>query len=654
MEAHIAPAKSLMCWMRDGAVKLRLEATGPASDKPILVHDLLKEAAEKSPDAIALGQKVNGEWQTYNYKQYYSIVKQVARAFIKLGLEPFNGVGIIGFNSPEWFFADLAAVFAGGLATGIYTTNSPDACHYVADNARCNIIVVENDQQLQKILQIRAKLSHLKAIIQYTGQPKEKYPDVYSWSEMLQLGAEEDVLNELLEKRLAAQAANKCCTLIYTSGTTGNPKGVMLSHDNLTWSARQLCKVAHAEFAAEVGISYLPLSHVAAQIVDLYGPIACSASVYFAQPDALKGSLGKTLKEVRPTTFLGVPRVWEKMHEAMVAIGKNNGFVKRSIASWARGVGLYNNLAAMNGASRSFTFSIADMLVFSKVKAALGLDRCKMCCSGAAPMNKDTLDFFLSLDLPVMEVYGMSESTGMQAMETPWKYRMGSCGCDFLGVKTIIDEPDKEGNGEILMEGRHVFMGYLNMEDQTRATIDEKGRLHSGDVGRKDEDGFLHITGRIKELLITAGGENVPPVPIEDRLKVELPAISNCMLIGDKRKFLSMLITIRSEINADTQEPTNRLSPVALQWARSLGSDAVLVSDVQRDVALLKSVQAAVDRVNKAATSRAQCVQKWCILPRDFSEHGGELGPTLKLKRSVVEKMYHNTIDEFYSETPND
>jgi long-chain-fatty-acid--CoA ligase ACSBG len=428
----------------------------------------------------------------------------------------------------------------------------------------------------------------------------------------------------------------------------------MLSHDNLTWSARGLCSLVSAENCTEVGISYLPLSHIAAQIVDIYGPISCAAAVYFAQPDALKGSLGATLKEVRPTTFLGVPRVWEKMQEAMTAIGKSSGMIKQMIASWAKGVGLESNIAAMNGGSKSFMFSLADMVVFSKVRAALGLDRCRLMASGAAPMSRETLEFFLSLNIPIMEVYGMSESTAIQAMAVPWCFRIGSVGREFPGVSTVINNPDEDGNGEILMDGRHVFMGYLNMDDVTQETIDEKGRLHSGDIGRIDEDGFMYVTGRIKELIITAGGENVPPVPIEDRLKAELPAVSNCMLIGDKRKFLSLLITLKTEINEDTQEPTEKLLPVVLNWCRSNDSPAMTVGDVQHDVALLKSIQAAIDRVNKSATSRAQCIQKWCILPRDFSVFGGELGPTLKLKRSVVEQLYHHTIDEFYAENVGD
>jgi long-chain-fatty-acid--CoA ligase ACSBG len=239
-------------------------------------------------------------------------------------------------------------------------------------------------------------------------------------------------------------------------------------------------------------------------------------------------------------------------------------------------------------------------------------------------------------------------------MAVPWCFRIGSVGREFPGVSTVINNPDEDGNGEILMDGRHVFMGYLNMDDVTQETIDEKGRLHSGDIGRIDEDGFMYVTGRIKELIITAGGENVPPVPIEDRLKAELPAVSNCMLIGDKRKFLSLLITLKTEINEDTQEPTEKLLPVVLNWCRSNDSPAMTVGDVQHDVALLKSIQAAIDRVNKSATSRAQCIQKWCILPRDFSVFGGELGPTLKLKRSVVEQLYHHTIDEFYAENVGD
>lgn len=647
---EVLATDNLMTWLEDGCVKLRMESSGPASEKPVSVVTAFKKTVDKNPEHKALAAKVNGQWKYYSYRKFYSLVRQAARAFIKLGLEPCHGVGILGFNSPEWFISDLASIFAGGFATGIYTTNNAEACHYVAENAKCNIIVVENDQQLQKFLQVRSRLPHLKAIVQYSGKPKADLPNVYSWDQMMALGSED--LEPELEKRIRQLAPNMCCTLIYTSGTTGNPKGVMISHDNIIWTAKMIVRALDAKFNQEIIVTYLPLSHIAGQLIDIFGPMICGGTIYFAQPDALKGSLGVTLKEARPTFFLGVPRVWEKMQEAMLAVAKSNGAVTRSVAAWAKKVGLKGNQAIMNGDSTPVFFGLANRLVFKKVRLALGLDRCKICLSGAAPIMKETLDFFFGLNIPIFEVYGMSESSGPHTVATPSTFFITSVGKEFPGAKTLLADRDADGNGEICMGGRHVFMGYLNMEDKTREAIDSNGWLHSGDIGKKDAKGFLYITGRIKELIITAGGENIPPVLIEDKVKECLPCISNCMLIGDKRKFLSMLLTLKTEVDTDTLEPKDRLIPAAVDWCKSVGSQAKTVTDVigKQDVAVLKAIQAGIDAANKRATSRAQCIQKWSVLPRDFSVPGGELGPTLKLKRQVVTKMYAHTIDAFYAD----
>jgi long-chain-fatty-acid--CoA ligase ACSBG len=376
------------------------------------------------------------------------------------------------------------------------------------------------------------------------------------------------------------------------------------------------------------------------------------ATVHFAEPDALKGSLKNTMVEVRPTVFFGVPRVWEKLQEGIIAAGRANSSTKRRIVAWAMNVGLRSNLHLMRGHPRVLCYTIAKSLVFDKVRSALGLDRCRLCVSGAAPLSKKTFEFFMSLDILLIEVYGMSESTGPHTIQLPWSYNIGSIGKEFTGATTLLFDVNKDlkGEGEICMNGRHVFMGYLNMPDKTKEAIDNEGWLHSGDIGRKDPYGYLFITGRIKELIITAGGENIPPVPIEDKVKEALPCVSNCMLIGDKRKFLSMLLTLKTDINSETGEPTERLATSAAIWCRSIGSSANTVQEVidEDDTKVLQAIQKGIDFVNKKATSRAQCIQKWTILPKDFSIPGGELGPTLKLKRPDILRIYATTIDAFY------
>lgn len=365
-----------------------------------------------------------------------------------------------------------------------------------------------------------------------------------SWSDVLILG--KAMRDTALEDRLRRIAINQCCTLIYTSGTTGAPKGVMLSHDNITFTTAANANNIDLTYGKESFVSYLPLSHVAAQMADIYVCMYASAKVVFAQPDALKGTLINTLKEARPSRILGVPRVWEKIYERMMEVGRKTTGLKKCIATWAKSIGAETNQRRQEqNFSKPVGYTVANSIVFKKVKAALGLDRCQLFLSGAAPLSTEIMSYFHSLDICLTEIYGMSESTGPHTICLPKMFKVGSVGQTVPGCYTQIMNPDKEGNGEICMGGRNVCMGYLLMEDKTHEAIDNDGWLHSGDIGKLDRDGFLYITGRIKELIITAGGENIPPVFIEDSLKAELPCISNAMLIGDKRKFLSILLTMK-------------------------------------------------------------------------------------------------------------
>ncbi|TSY41751.1 Long-chain-fatty-acid--CoA ligase ACSBG2 [Bagarius yarrelli] len=463
--------------------------SGPAAETPLTVNELFKRSVEQYGNRTALGWKEGEQWRKINYQEYYRECRTAAKSFLKA------------------------------------------ACHYVAENCQANVLVVENHKQLQKILQIQDKLPHLKAIIQYKDALKEKKPNLYTWEEFMELGRNEP--DAPLDDIIASQKPNQCCTLIYTSGTTGQPKG-------LTWTAFTTTHTVRiTEETKEVVVSYLPLSHIAAQMVDIWIAMKVGGATYFAQPDALKGSLVNTLREVRPTAFLGVPRVWEKMQEKMKETGAKSSTMRRKVASWAKNVGLNTNLSRMeqsDGTTRSpLNYRLAKRLVFRKVRKALGLDRCIRCYTGAAPITKDTLEFFFSLDIPLFEL----------------------CGKVLAGCQTKIVNPDSDGNGEICFWGRHVFMGYLNMDDKTEETLDAEGWLHSGDLGKHDENNFLSniyvcvCVCVVTELIITAGGENIPPVPIEDAVKEALPIISNAMLIGDKRKFLSMLLTIKKRKRKD-------------------------------------------------------------------------------------------------------
>lgn len=451
------------------------------------------------------------------------------------------------------------------------------------------------------------------------------------WKDFLEFGNDEP--DTIVADRIKEQAPNQCCTLIYTSGTTGNPKGVMLSHDNMTWTARATINYVGLQMQSEIVVSYLPLSHVAAQVVDILGMMSAAGTVYFAQPDALKGSLGVTLREARPTVFLGVPRVWEKMQEKMLEFGRTLSGTKKKISRWAKGIGYRGSIAQMKGESVPWGWTLAHLLVFNRLKRTLGLDRCRMCVTAAAPITKETLDYFMSLTLPLLEVYGMSESSGPHTLSKTDKFCATSVGVTAPGFCTKLNNPDADGNGEVCMWSRNVFMGYLNDEKNTKESINPEGWLMSGDVGKEDSNGFIYITGRIKEILITAGGENVAPVPIEDHVKEALPCLSNAMLIGDKRKFLSILLTLKCELDEEG-EPLDKLTPAAMEWLQEnagCGPEVTNVTQVcqlaeDATSPLSKAISAGLDRANQASVSRASRVQKWKILPKDFTLPGGELG----------------------------
>lgn len=643
--------EKLWTTVTNGTVRLRIDSSCPQT--PVTVHEIFWECVDKYGSLTALSSKKDGIWEHITFQEYYQLCRQSAKAFLKLGLKQFYSVGILGFNSPEWFISAVGTVFAGGITTGIYTTNSPEACYYVAKDCRANIIVVENHKQLEKILQIWEKLPHLQAVVQYKGSLQVKRSDLYTWKEFMELG--NDISDEQLNDVIQSQKPNQCCVLIYTSGTTGNPKGVMLSHDNITWTAAHASRAGDmqpAEIQQETIVSYLPLSHIAAQIYDLWTGIKWGEHVYFANPDALKGTLVDTLKEAQPTSYMGVPRIWEKIMERIKEVSAQAGIFRRKMLSWAMSVSLERNLnPSSNDERKLFLPAVADFLVLSKIRKMLGFSCCQKHFSGAAPISTETLEFFLGLNITLYEAYGMSETSGPHVMSGPHTHRFQCCGKAVPGCQMKLVNKDPDGCGEICFWGRTVFMGYLNMEDKTRDVFDEDGWLHSGDIGKIDSEGFLQVTGRIKELIITAGGENIPPIPIEDAVKRYLPIVSNAVLIGDRRKFLSMLLTLKSTVDLDILEPLDKLTPEAIQFCREVGSKATTITEIvgQKDKAVYRAIQEGIDKVNSEAVSNAQRIQKWTVLSKDFSIAGGEMGPTMKIKRHAIVDKYNKDVEAFYS-----
>jgi long-subunit acyl-CoA synthetase (AMP-forming) len=588
------------------------------------IMDVMDATVAKHGANVALKAKRNGAWEAMTWREYYHQVKSTARAFMALGLEQGKSVNILGNNCPQWFISNLAAIFAGAVPGGIYTTSSPEQCQFIAGHSEANVVVVEDAQQLAKFKSIWSQLPDLKAVVMMRGSDDD--PRVYAWEDLPPLAGK--IPETELDARMENQEPDDCCTLIYTSGTTGNPKGVMISHDNATWTARQAAAVTGGRPNDEI-ISYLPLSHIAEQVVSLLVPLTVGCTTWFAES---LDRLGDNLREVRPTMFVGVPRVWEKMQAKMAAAGAQNSGLKKKIAAWARGKGLANGYARQEGNPPPAFFNMAHKLVFSKVRERLGLDRCRLFISTAAPISQDTLEFFMSLDIPITEVYGMSECTGPAtvSLPEPHQYRTGWAGPAMPGTEIAVSE-----EGEVLMRGRHVFKGYFKNEAATQETIDSEGWLHSGDVGVIDDKGFLKITDRMKELIITAGGENVPPQVLEGKYK-SIAVLNQVVVVGDRRKHMAALFT---------------LDPVKIEpTAAVAGSKAATAAEALACPQFQAYLQEEVDRVN-ATLPRAWGIKKFVVLPEELSIEGGELTPTMKLKRRVVFSKYANEIESLYAST---
>eukprot|EP01035_Chromulina_nebulosa_P020864 gene20864-27042_t len=648
-----------------GYVEPVIGESGAASFPARTVIETFYSTVQKHGDRNALAVKipVDGktpkDWKFWTWNQYWNDCRLFAKSLVHLNVSSFRVINILGFNSPEWFIANTGAIMGAGIAAGIYTTNNPEACKYITLHSQAEVVVVEGNKQLEKYTKVNiSDLTFLKAIVVW-GEPideklKSKFVvPVYTWDTFLTLGSKID--DDVIDSRLSLVKPGNCSTLIYTSGTTGPPKAVMISHDNITWTTKVIADHYMDLNHTERIVSYLPLSHIAAQVVDIHAVMYLGGCTYFALPDALKGSLTVTLRDVRPTFFFGVPRVWEKIQEKMVQLGRESTGIKKLLATWAKSIGLEHSKRAQYGedGSAPWGYGCANTIVLSKIKEALGLEQCKGCFSAAAPIAPETVWYFASLDLPIYEVFGQSECTGPHTVSFAKKWRVGYVGRPIPGSESKLDPI----NGELSYRGRHIFMGYMHMPDKTAETIDNEGYLHSGDVAEfdgnddpnvKSPSGFLRITGRIKELIITAGGENIPPVLIENEMKAALVAVSNAMVVGERKKFLCMLITLKTEIDPESGAPTDKLAADSLFVAKQIGSNATTVQEAINDPLWTKYINDGVKVGNSKTTSNAQIIQKWKILPVDFSEKGGELTPTLKLKRNVATEKYASVIDALY------
>lgn len=562
--------------------------------------------SERLADRPAFHTRDDAGWSSITWAGYGEYVRSAAAALIALGVLREDAVAILGFNRPEWVVFDVAAMAIGATPAGIYATNSPSECAHILSHSQARVVLVEDEAQWEKVAEVRDQLPHLQHIVLMARAHVVDEMTV-SWGEFLDLGGPED--EKEVDRRLHELEPGDSATLIYTSGTTGPPKGVILSHENLAWTARAAVDLFHIS-AEDTTLSYLPLSHIAEQVFSIHTAAQSGHQVYFARSIE---SLRSDLTAARPSVFFGVPRVWESIERGVTRELARLDGPRAAVAGWARQVATRVNGARNEGRGPGIPdtvqYETAKRVLLDRVRREIGLDHCRLALSGAAPVAAGVLESLASVDIVVRDVYGQSEDTGPTSINLPGATRFGTVGRAFPGTEVSL-----AADGEVIVGGPHVFKGYLRDEVATKETL-INGRLATGDIGSFDDDGFLTITGRKKEIIITSGGKNVAPRPIEQMLKRH-GVVSDAVVIGDGMDYLTALIVVDEDEVGDAGDGEER-------------------------------VAAAVDEVNEQL-AKAEEIRRFSILERPMSIETGELTPTLKVKRGVVVRQFADTIAAMY------
>ena len=596
------------------------------------ICDHLRETAENSGGAPALSDQAGDGtgWQTLTWGQTRQQVLELAAGFAALGLAKGERVALMLPNRSEHILADLATVHAGGTPVTFYATLAADQIAYVAGDCDARIAVLDGAAELVRWQQILDRLPGVKKIIVRDPAACPAGDQYLTWDAFAALGQERFAADPgAVTARIAAVGPEDPVTLLYTSGTTGNPKGVLLTHHNVLYEVAAAASTGSV--ATEVRwVSYLPLAHIAERMFSIYLPVATAGHVHFCpQPTELVRLLGV----VRPTSFFGVPRVWEKVRagiQALLTMEQDEG--KREAVARAMDTGRRYVQSRQFGHSAppglEEEFARADQAVLGPIRSLLGLGEAQVVSSAAAPLPPDVGDFFAGLGMTILDIYGMTETTGAFTSNTPGVFKLGTVGRVFPGMEVRI-----AGDGEICVRGPITTPGYLNLPEQTAALIDADGWLHTGDIGRLDDDGFLSVVDRKKELIITAGGENVSPAAIENLL-VAHPLIGQALAFGDMRPYVVALLTLDGE--------------VAPAWAKAHGVEAASLPELAAHPVVLAAVGEAVSAANERL-ARVQQVKRWRLLPVEWTADTEELTPTLKLKRRIVHAKYADDIDGLYA-----
>ena len=592
---------------------------------PRLFWDSVKSRGER----VAMREKDLGIWQEISWSHYGEKAKLTGLALHTLGLEKGNVVSIASEGNPEWLYTDMGTIGAGGISSGVYTTDSAAQVKYLVNDSATKFYFAENEEQLDKILEVRGECPTLKQIIVFDMEGLNDFHDdqVISYEEFLKVGEKTDQENpDLWESLVNNVSPDDIAILVYTSGTTGPSKGAMINHTNLLYSINTGYDIFDV-MEHEEQLSFLPLCHILERSVSVMIPLKTGAVVNFAESI---DTVPENIREVSPTVFIAVPRIWEKFYSSITILMKDATFIGKFFYQFSINVGSKYKEYFIDGKepplSLKLSYWICNQLVLKNIKKLLGLNNCRYALSGAAPISPDLINWYLSLGIDMREGWGMTETAGVGTAFYSREIKLGHVGRAVNDSEVRIAQ-----DGEILFRGPGVFCGYLNKPEQTKETLID-GWLHTGDVGEIDNYGNLKITDRKKDIIITAGGKNISPSEIENELKFS-PFISDAVVIGDKRKFLSCLIMIDEE-NVMKHAQDN---DIPFSNFESLCKSEEIVSLIDDEV----------NKVNKKFASVEQ-VKKFSLIDIQLTAEDDELTPTMKLKRKFINQKYGDIIESMY------
>lgn len=588
---------------------------------------LLLHHAATRPDDVALRHKRLGRWQEWTWEEYARQTARVACGLLELGVRPGDRVAIHAENRPEWLLADLAAQGIGAISVGVYPTSPSAEVEYLLGHSESVVLVAEDEEQLDKTLAVRDRLPALKAIvvIDPRGVRQIDGETILTW-EQLELLGERRPQSEFAE-RVERLRPEDTAIVVYTSGTTGPPKGAMITHANLHAAGAAYRRVYETTPRDEV-LSYLPLCHIAERLISVGGALHAGYVVNFGEDS---DTFQTDLREVQPTFFLGVPRVWEKMMAGVEIRIADASPLKR--LTYRLGIRMGRRVAAHRlrgrfGLADRLLYGLGWLLLYRPLRDKLGMRRVRTALSGAAPIAPEVLHWLWAIGVPVREGYGQTENTAMATYTPADDVRIGTVGRPLEEVELRIAD-----DGEILTRSPGVFAGYLKDPEATAATIDPEGWLRTGDVGELDADGFLKITDRKKDIIITAGGKNISPSEIENRLKVS-PYIREAIVIGDRRKYLTALIGIEADTVGD--------------WATRRGIPYTTYADLASRPEVRELVAGVVDEVNQTL-AQVETIKRFELLRKELDHEDGELTATQKVKRAAIEREFADVIEGMYA-----